>query len=82
MLSIHDNGPGISPSNRDRLFEPFVTTKVDTGYGLGLWTSKGIVERHGGNIQANYEHRDFSTATVFNVLPPIHANSDPLALAM
>jgi PAS domain S-box-containing protein len=82
MLSIHDNGPGISPANRDRLFEPFFTTKEGTGYGLGLWTTKGIVERHGGNIQVNYEDGDCSTGTIFNVLLPIHANPEALALAM
>jgi PAS domain S-box-containing protein len=77
MLSIRDNGPGISLANRDRLFEPFFTTKEGTGYGLGLWTTKRIVERHGGSIQVKYEDGDPSTGTVFNVFLPVNTNSDP-----
>jgi PAS domain S-box-containing protein len=73
MLSIRDNGPGIPPANRDRLFEPFFTTKEGTGYGLGLWTTKGIVERHGGTIQVTCEDGDFSNGTTFNVFFPINA---------
>jgi PAS domain S-box-containing protein len=70
-LSISDNGPGIGAANRDRLFEPFFTTKDGTGYGLGLWTSKGIVERHGGMIQVKHEDAKGITGTVFTVLLPL-----------
>ena len=70
VLSIHDNGPGISPANRDRLFEPFFTTKEGTGYGLGLWTAKGIIERHGGSIQLKFDDRDSSTGAIFCVFLP------------
>jgi PAS domain S-box-containing protein len=80
MLSIQDSGPGISLANRDRLFEPFFTTKEGTGYGLGLWTAKGIVERHGGSIQVNYEDGDSPTGTVFNVLLPVNTNSEPTVM--
>lgn len=70
LLSIQDNGPGISAINRDRLFEPFFTTKEGTGYGLGLWTTKGIVERHGGRVQVNYKDSESPTGTTFNVILP------------
>jgi signal transduction histidine kinase len=69
-LSIRDNGPGIVTANRGRLFEPFFTTKDGDGYGLGLWASKGIVERHGGVIQVKHEDANGVTGTVFNVLLP------------
>jgi two-component system sensor histidine kinase HydH len=49
-LTIADNGAGISPHMRAKLFEPFATGK-DTGLGLGLYTSKRIVEEHQGTIQ-------------------------------
>lgn len=50
-LTVGDTGPGISPEIRDRLFEPFVTTKREgEGTGLGLSTSKAIVERFEGEI--------------------------------
>jgi signal transduction histidine kinase len=49
-ITVTDTGCGISEANRKHLFEPFFTTKADVGTGLGLWVSKGIVEKHGGSI--------------------------------
>jgi PAS domain S-box-containing protein len=80
LISIRDDGPGISATNRDRLFEPFFTTKEGSGYGLGLWTTKGIVERHGGRIQVNYEGGDASTSTTFSVILPINTSCGPFSL--
>ena len=50
QVVIEDDGPGVARENVDRIFEPFFTTKADVGTGLGLWISKEIVSRHGGNI--------------------------------
>jgi PAS domain S-box-containing protein len=50
MLSITDNGPGISPEVADRLFEPFVSTKGVKGMGIGLSICRTIIESHGGKI--------------------------------
>ncbi len=49
LLTISDDGPGISPEVRDQIFEPFVTTKIH-GTGLGLAIAHAIVEAHGGRI--------------------------------
>jgi signal transduction histidine kinase len=48
---VRDSGPGLSRDARARLFEPFFTTK-DSGTGLGLAVSQGIVHAHGGEIDA------------------------------
>lgn len=53
MVSISDNGPGISSAVCERLFEPFVTTKGIHGMGIGLSVSRTIIEDHGGKIWAD-----------------------------
>jgi signal transduction histidine kinase len=50
-VSIYDNGPGIPVAIRSQLFTPFVSMKGDQGTGLGLWISKGILEKNGGSIR-------------------------------
>jgi two-component system NtrC family sensor kinase len=53
LLAVSDSGPGIADDVRDKLFEPFVTTKPPgKGTGLGLAVSQAIVLRLGGSIRA------------------------------
>jgi signal transduction histidine kinase len=49
-IIIEDTGAGISPADRQRIFEPFISTKED-GMGLGLTVSYGIIAAHGGNLE-------------------------------
>lgn len=49
---VSDSGPGLSPEVKERLFEPFVSTK-DSGMGVGLSISRTIIEAHEGRIWAN-----------------------------
>jgi signal transduction histidine kinase len=49
-ILIEDSGPGIPSELRERIFEPFVSTKQH-GTGLGLAVSYGIMERHQGNLR-------------------------------
>jgi signal transduction histidine kinase len=51
VISIRDRGAGINPEIQEKLFTIFVT-KPETGSGLGLFISKGIIEAHGGKIWA------------------------------
>ena len=64
-ISIADTGPGIAPEVAGRLFQPFVTTKVQ-GMGVGLSICRSIVEAHSGRlwVEANPEGGTFFRFTV------------------
>jgi signal transduction histidine kinase len=49
-IAVEDDGPGVDPDVRRRLFEPLITTK-NSGIGLGLALVKRIAERHGGTVR-------------------------------
>jgi signal transduction histidine kinase len=72
-VTVADTGEGISPQIEAHLFEPFQTTKELTGTGLGLWVSKGIVEKHGGCIWTSTRcgARNRPSGTVFAVWLPL-----------
>lgn len=51
-IEVEDSGPGLSPELRERIFEPYVTTKPD-GSGLGLALSARICQEHGGRLEVD-----------------------------
>lgn len=70
LIEFRDSGDGMAPETVERVFEPFYTTKSDTGgTGLGLAVSRGIVEQHGGLIHAVSSPGEGSVFSVH--LPPI-----------
>ncbi len=69
-LTIADSGSGIEAEVRKTLFEPFVTTKPDTGTGLGLWVSSEIVRKHNGTIQVKSRAKGPYRGTVFSIFLP------------
>ena len=69
-LTIADSGVGISPEIKRRLFEPFVSSKGDTGTGLGLWVSSEIIRKHGGTIKFKSSSSSPATGTVFSIFLP------------
>jgi PAS domain S-box-containing protein len=71
-----DNGSGILPEDLARVFEPFYTTKKDSGTGLGLWLVEGIVRKHGGQIRVRSCTRPGRSGTVFSVFLPAVASVD------
>ena len=73
-LTVADGGEGIHPRIRSRLFEPFQTTKETTGTGLGLWVSKGIVEKHGGSLRVR-SRRGERHGTVFALWLPVNGEA-------
>jgi signal transduction histidine kinase len=79
-LTIADTGEGISPKIKAHLYEPFQTTKEMTGTGLGLWVSKGIVEKHGGRINTR-SRRGEGHGTVFAVWLAVEGSSSLTAPA-
>ena len=69
VLSVADNGPGISPDDLDRIFEPFYTKKVmgRSGTGLGLAVVWNVVQDHKGYIDVTVDRR----GTTFDLYFPI-----------
>ena len=66
MVSVSDNGVGMSPATQSRMFEPFFTTKdVHKGTGLGLSTVYGIVKQSGGYIDVESQLGQGSRFTVY-----------------
>ena len=50
-ISVCDTGSGVMPEHAQHVFEPFFSTKSNKGTGLGLWISKGIVQKYDGAIR-------------------------------
>jgi signal transduction histidine kinase len=73
-ISIVDTGIGIKPEDARRLFEPFFSTKSTKGTGLGLWISKGIVQKYDGRISYRSYHHANGFITCFRVFLPIARN--------
>jgi PAS domain S-box-containing protein len=77
-LTVGDTGEGISLDIMEHLFEPFQTTKELMGTGLGLWVSKGIVEKHEGTIRTR-TRRGKRHGTVFSVWLPVEGGISLIA---
>jgi signal transduction histidine kinase len=69
-VSVCDTGAGIKPEDAKRLFEPFFTTKSAKGTGLGLWISKGIVQKYEGAIRFRSLRTHGRNTTCFSVFLP------------
>jgi signal transduction histidine kinase len=76
-VTIADNGSGIAAEDMQRIFEPFYTTKKDTGTGLGLWVSSGIVRKHNGSIRVR-RRLGGGSGTVFSIFLPYACEFSPV----
>ncbi|MFQ3593198.1 MAG: ATP-binding protein [Gemmataceae bacterium] len=66
LIEVRDNGPGLTPEQAQRIFEPFYTTKTK-GTGLGMAICQRIVEAHGGQISAGGQP---TTGAIIRILLP------------
>jgi signal transduction histidine kinase len=69
-LIFADNGAGIPVSAKSKIFEPFVTTKAEKGTGLGLWVTKGIIQKHEGWIRVLSSTNSGRRGTSFCIFLP------------
>jgi signal transduction histidine kinase/ActR/RegA family two-component response regulator len=77
VVSVSDDGVGMTPDIRSRVFDPFFTTKGKAGMGLGLAVSFGIIRRHGGNIEVE---SNVQGGTTFKICLPA-ASADQCLVA-
>src|SRR5579863_3674683 len=71
-ISITDTGSGIRPEDAKQLFQPFFSTKSTKGTGLGLWISKGILQKYDGRISCRSFFHGKGCFTCFNVFIPVN----------
>jgi PAS domain S-box-containing protein len=69
-VNVIDTGVGIPSEHREKLFQPFFTTKSEKGTGLGLWVSRGIVEKLEGSIRVRSLTIHSKSTTCFSVFLP------------
>jgi signal transduction histidine kinase len=68
-IAVRDNGPGLNQEQRERIFEPFYTTKTK-GTGLGLAIAQRIVEAHEGKIEVGAD-RGVGTEILVTLTHPL-----------
>ena len=82
-ITIFDTGSGIEAKHRKSVFQPFFTTKTDVGTGLGLWITRGIVEKHRGTIRMKSRTEQNGHGTAFSIfLPTEFAAGNPKSISM
>lgn len=73
LLELRDEGPGVPPEIRERLFDPFVTRGKKGGTGLGLAVARRFIEDHGGSV----ELEQAGPGARFRILLPLQPASQP-----
>jgi PAS domain S-box-containing protein len=73
-VTVADTGQGMTRATLEHLFQPFVTTKGDAGTGLGLWVSKGILDKHHSRIMVRSR---VGSGTVVRLFLPLDTTAEP-----
>jgi C4-dicarboxylate-specific signal transduction histidine kinase len=76
-ITVADNGTGIASSVLPTIFEPFVTTKGETGTGLGLWVTSEIIKKNGWKIRVRTSRSPNRSGTAFSIIIPQIAVPQP-----
>ena len=71
VITVADNGTGMTKETLTKLFLPFYTTKGTIGTGLGLWVSKEIIDRHRGTLTIRSSQRPGHSGTVMRLFLPL-----------
>ncbi len=71
VLFLADEGPGVAPEIRERLFQPFVTGGKKGGTGLGLAVARRFVEDHGGSLELYDERGPMVSGAQFRLVLPL-----------
>jgi signal transduction histidine kinase len=69
-ITIADTGYGMSQATRNRIYDPFFTTKGALGTGLGLWVTAGILSKHRGSMHVRSSTLPGRSGTVFTLIFP------------
>jgi signal transduction histidine kinase len=70
MLTVADTGTGMDASALNQIFEPFFSTKGIGGTGLGMWITKGLIEKNGGTIRIRSSVDPANGGTVVSMFFP------------
>ncbi len=76
-MTISDEGVGIAPENKGRIFDAFFTTKDLKGSGIGLWLSATIVQEHRGRINVRSSTQKLRSGTCISVSLPCKWQPEP-----
>ena len=77
-ISIADNGIGMNTDTLERIFEPYFSTKVGSGVGLGLAMSQGIIQQHNGRIEVESKP---DWGTEFRIILPAASEKPETSIA-
>jgi len=71
-ISVSDNGPGVSESVKESLFEPFTSDRIDRGgLGLGLTITQQVIESHDGTLECDSS----ANGSRFTIQLPLEMNT-------
>lgn len=76
-IRVTDNGPGIPPALRQRIFEPFYTSRTD-GTGLGLAVVRSVIEAHGGTVEVESTTAQLAVGACLVIRLPLATGVDRL----